>query len=138
MSNLEHINRAYSLAVDKYKKKKYNEVIKYCKEILKKTKSGEFFHILGMALYRMGNFEESINYLNQAIKSRPNNYNYYLDLGDIHRVNKSYQVALQNYAEVLRINPENEKAYFLFGKKDKRKHSDGRNVADIAIAASMR
>jgi tetratricopeptide (TPR) repeat protein len=112
MNTIEKNGSMYDLAVSKYKQKKYDEVIKYCQNFLKKKKSAEFLHILGMALFRKENLEKSTYYLNEAIKLQPNNYKYYLDLGDVNRQKKAYQNALENYVEVLKLNPGNEKAYF--------------------------
>lgn len=112
MSTLEKNNSRYEAVTNKYKQKKYDEVIKYCLNTLKTNKSAEFLHILGMAFYRKGDFDNSIYYLNEAIKLQPNNYKIYLDLGLINKQKKSYQNALENYVEVLRINPGNEVAYF--------------------------
>ena len=112
MLTLDRKKRNYLYLVEKYKSKKYDDVITYCKKNLEINKDPQFLHIMGMAKYRKGKIDESIIYINQAIEIDPKNYKYLLDLGDIYKEKKEYKLALEKYNKVLQINPKNEDACF--------------------------
>ena len=105
-------NRNYINMVNKYKLKKYDDVINFCKKYLHINKEPQLLHIMGMAKYRTGKIEDSIICINQAIELEPENYKYYLDLGDIYKAKKEYKIALEKYNKVLKIDPKNVEACF--------------------------
>ena len=112
MLTLDRKKRNYLYVVEKYKSKKYDDVITYCKKNLEINKDPQLLHIMGMAKYRKGKIDESIIFINQAIEIDPKNYKYQLDLGDIYKEKKEYKNALEKYNKVLQINPKNEYACF--------------------------
>lgn len=107
--NIEH---RYSLAVEKYKQKKYTDTISYCKKLLVSNRSPLIYHILGLSFYRIGNYIEAIHFINESIKLDANNYRYLQDLGDIYRENKDYQNSIEKYLNVIQLDPLNHKAFF--------------------------
>ncbi len=112
MTAVSDIEHKYGLAVAKYKQKKYTETISLGKKVLNIKKSPLIFHIIGLSFYRMNKYEDAIYFVNEGIKLDNTNHKYYQDLGDIHRENKNYQKAIENYLKVIQLDSLNHKAYF--------------------------
>ena len=100
------LENKHLIAVNNYKKGRYEEVIKYCNGVMRFGKSSDVYHLLGMAKYRNGKIEEALKNINEAILIEDNE-RYRVDLGDIYKKIKEYRLALDQYNAALKINPKN-------------------------------
>src|SRR5271154_2708700 len=62
----------------------------------------------GMALFRAGLYEKSIQYFNNAVQADPNDEPGYQDMGDAYMKLDDKPNALKAYQQALQLNPDNQ------------------------------
>jgi tetratricopeptide (TPR) repeat protein len=67
---------------------------------------------LGLIQYIRGNYEESKNLFERAVRLNSQDEYAHRYLGDIYRKSENYEKALEEYKEALRLDPEYGEAYF--------------------------
>ena len=63
---------------------------------------------LGLAYYRDNQFDESIQYYNEALQREPNSAKTYQLMALVYGAKKDYQAALDAYGKALQLNPDKE------------------------------
>ena len=75
MNTLEYLKKQTSIVVNLYNTKRFEEAIAKSKVLIKKfSEQTIFYNILSLSLSAKGKNDESIKYLNQALKLEPHNY----------------------------------------------------------------
>lgn len=90
--------------------------LKYADLAAQKDKDNAMVYFVKGVLYNNeGNYKEAISNLDQAIRIRPQQANYYTALGDSYYGLEDFDSALSNYQKAISTTPPSERAYFMIG-----------------------
>tara|TARA_B100000902_G_C27282927_1_gene902848 strand:+ start:421 stop:1986 length:1566 start_codon:yes stop_codon:yes gene_type:complete len=106
MDGIEYLKKQVSIIVNLHNSKKYDEVIRKAKVLIKKYSNQIiFYNILSLALSAKNKNDESINYLNKAINLDPNNISVLNNLGLIYSKINNFEKSKYYLDEALKRNP---------------------------------
>lgn len=93
-------------------------------------------HLLGLVEYENGNFQRSIDLIQQAISIDSGRASFYMDLGTAFRALGQLRQAAESYIQSLRLNPRCAEAYVNLGNafKDGQQFDDALGCYRQAIA----
>lgn len=100
-----------------------------CKE--KDVKIAEEINKKGVKALRNGNYDESLDYMNQAIKYDPSNALYYMNKGYVLYESNNFKEALKSLDKAIKLNPDLERIYFLRGKIYKALNQKDKAIIDF-------
>ena len=102
MKNKNHIlKQKFEDLKVKLSKKKFDEVINECEEILKNNDNPVFFNLLCLAYMNKKQFEKAVNIMNQAINLNSKNPDFYNNLGMCYSKMFKYKKANETYQKGL-------------------------------------
>ena len=90
---------------------KSEEGLEACRKAIKNLSNPFMCFYFGEYLYRLGHYEESIEYFKKPIAKNPNNYLAYDLLGNAYRQLEDYENAIGAYKQAIRTNPRKDDAY---------------------------
>ena len=106
MDGIEYLKKQVSIIVNLHNSKKYDEVIRKAKVLVKKYSNQIiFYNILSLALSAKNKNDESIKYLNKAINLDPNNISVLNNLGLIYSKVNNFEKSKYYLDEALKRNP---------------------------------
>ena len=91
----------------KFIENKNDEVIRECKNILKKDKIDVFYNLLCLAYNNLGDSNKAIEVMNEALKHNPKNPDFYNNIGLSYSNLYKYRKAEDFYNKGLKINQNN-------------------------------
>ena len=91
----------------KFIENKNDEVIRECKNILKKDKIDVFYNLLCLAYNNLGDSNKAIEVMNEALKHNPKNPDFYNNIGLSYSNLYKYKKAEDFYNKGLKINQNN-------------------------------
>jgi len=107
MNQIENKKKELEKIINLLNAKKYKEVISKTKPLIKKFPNDYiFYNALGMAFMNTGQFDESLEILNKAIKLNEKNIHVLNNLGLVHGYLANYQRANEYYDRALKIKPD--------------------------------
>ena len=108
MKNKNHIlKQKFEDLKVKLSKKKFDEVINECEEILKNNDNPVFFNLLCLAYMNKKQFEKAVNIMNQAINLNSKNPDFYNNLGMCYSKMFKYKKANETYQKGLELDKNN-------------------------------
>ena len=102
-----HLKEKFELLKKKLLENKNDEVIKECKNILKKDKIDVFYNLLCLAYNNLGDSNKAIEVMNEALKHNPKNPDFYNNIGLSYSNLYKYRMAENFYNKGLKINQNN-------------------------------
>ncbi len=112
-SLIDRGNHHNTKGVKKYKKKKYAQSLKEFQKAKDYTLYDRKLDFnIGDALFKLGKYEEALNYYKNAINSSDENLkkSTYYNMGNVYYKTKRYKQALDSYKNALKIDPSFKKA----------------------------
>ena len=99
-----------------YKSNQFNSLEDKTKKLIKSYPHVSIlYNILGVALQKKGNFDESILNFNKAINIQPNFDQAHNNLGNVLRDINKFEEAIKSYHQALKINPNYTEVYSNLG-----------------------
>lgn len=94
-----------------FKQRNFNEAKETFSHVLKLTEDddSEIYFDLSLIYKELGDIEQAIANINNALRAEPNNPRYLDTLLDISIINKDKVLALKAYKKLKEVNPENQK-----------------------------
>jgi protein O-GlcNAc transferase len=93
-------------AVSFYRSGQLDKSRETCLDILKSQPDHfDSLHFLAIINYRLGDYQNSVDLINQAIALSPNNANFYSDRGVFFKSFKKLELALSSYDKAIEISP---------------------------------
>jgi len=90
-----------------YKLKKYkNSIYCYQQAIKLKPQEASYYNNIALPMLRLGGIKEAISACNKSIEIKPDYYHGFYNKGMIYVETKDFVQALQNFKQVLKINPQ--------------------------------
>lgn len=81
-------------------------VSKYKKDITDNLSNSNLFKFIGISLFYLGNFNDSIENLKESIKLNPKDYESYFYLGEVFDKKENYEEAIKSYKESISLKPK--------------------------------
>lgn len=129
MNTLEYLKKQTSIVVNLYNTKRFEEAIAKSKVLIKKfSEQTIFYNILSLSLSAKGKNDESIKYLNQALKLEPHNYFVLNNLGLIYTKMNILEKAESYLSEALKKSPNFFDALINYGNLLMKQNRDGKAV----------
>ena len=101
------LNEKFEELKKKFLENKNDEVIRECKNILKKDKIDVFYNLLCLAYNNLGDSNKAIEVMNEALKHNPKNPDFYNNIGLSYSNLYKYRKAEDFYNKGLKINQKN-------------------------------
>ena len=101
------LNEKFEELKKKFLENKNDEVIRECKNILKKDKIDVFYNLLCLAYNNLGDSNKAIEVMNEALKHNPKNPDFYNNIGLSYSNLYKYKKAEDFYNKGLKINQNN-------------------------------
>lgn len=81
-------------------------VSKYKKDITDNLSNSNLFKFIGISLFYLGNFNDSIENLKESTKLNPKDYESYFYLGEVFDKKENYEEAIKCYKESISLKPK--------------------------------
>lgn len=112
----QKVRDQYKEANQFYKEKKYTQALQEFQKVLLKQNSFFVRKKIFTCYKKLNQFENAIEFLKNSIeKDKTNSIYYKIELGKIYSETKNYFSAIEELEEVLKENPDEEKAYSELG-----------------------
>jgi tetratricopeptide (TPR) repeat protein len=102
-----------------YESGKYREALERLKPALNKTlqshSKSEVLAIIGNCYNQLDEYEQALDYQEQAIQADPSNHQAYVNKGVVHRLMGDLDAAAQCYDKAIALNPNYAEAYSSLG-----------------------
>ena len=102
---------------------------------LKPNFAPAFYH-LGL-IYFLTDLAESFKYYTKTVELDPGNFEAYIALGNIHRLNGKMDAAIENYTKAVEINPD-DRTFYIRGQAFLEMNKNSEAVADLTKSAELR
>lgn len=101
-------------------------------EVIVDKKKGKKLFKAALKLYRIGDYEGAIGYIDEALIAHPGNYEYYNQKGVILDKIENHEEAIKAYDQAIKIDPSQTKAFYNKGLalKDLKKYEDALRTFD--------
>ena len=101
-------------------------------EVIVDKKKGKKLFKAALKLYRIGDYEGAVEYIDEALIAHPDNYEYYNQKGVVLDKIESHEEAIEAYDQAIRIDPTQTKAFYNKGLalKDLKKYEDAIRAFD--------
>lgn len=136
VSTNENFDKYFQEGVSHYNGNAYNEAIADFTSALSVKDDAEAFHYLGLCYANQKDYPNAIVYFSKAIERNPKNWLYYRNRAAANHNNKDYQAAVDDWTQVLLLDPNNADAYFRRGV-NKRSINDATACDDFSAAAKL-
>ncbi|MFX1445700.1 MAG: tetratricopeptide repeat protein [Promethearchaeota archaeon] len=101
-------------------------------EVIVDKKKGRKLFRAALKLYRIGDCEGAIEYIDEALIAHPDNYEYHNQKGVILDRIESHEEAIEAYNQAIKVDPSQTKAFYNKGLalKDLKKYEDALRTFD--------